>query len=73
MVLRGQGRVVVGALTGLGVGVHQRHAQVRHGVPEVVLRADRDLVCLNHAGAGVDDHLALGVQLVADPAQPSAR
>jgi hypothetical protein len=70
MVMRSQGRVIVRALAGLGVGVHQRHAQVRHGMPELMLGADRDLVCLDHAGVGVDNHLALGLQLVADPPQP---
>src|SRR6202034_2316630 len=70
MVVRGQGRVVVDALAGLRVGVHQRHPQVWDGMPELVLGGDSHLVRLDHAGTGVDDHLALGVQFVADPAQP---
>ena len=52
MVVRGQGRVIVDAVAGLRIGVHERHPQVRHRVPELVLSADRHLVCLDHAGVG---------------------
>jgi hypothetical protein len=37
---------------------------------QVVLGVDRDLVCLDRAGTGVDDDLAFGTQMVPDPPQP---
>jgi len=37
---------------------------------QVVLGTDRDLVGPDRAGPGVDDDLAFGPQLVADPPQP---
>jgi hypothetical protein len=56
-----------GACLGLRVGVHQRGGQPWQRVQQVVLGADRDLVCLHRTGSGVDDDLAFGVP---DPAQP---
>ena len=62
--------VVRVAAVHLGVGVHQRGGQPGERVQQVVLGADRDLVGLDGADAGVDDDLAFGAELVADPAQP---
>ena len=62
--------VVVGVPPGLRVGVYQRGGQARQRVQQVVLGADRDLVRGDGAGTGVDDDLAFGAQLVADPAEP---
>ena len=58
------------ACLGLWVGVHQRGGQPRQRVQQVVLGVDRDLMGLDRAGTGIDDHLAFGAQMVPDPAQP---
>ena len=65
-----QDSVVIIACLGLRVGVHQRGGQPWQRVQQAVLGLDRDLVCLDRAGTGVDDDLAFGAQLVPDPAQP---
>src|SRR5215831_2863229 len=59
-----QRRVMISALLGLWVGVHQRSGQARQRVQQVVLSADRDLVGLDRAGTGIDDHLTFGAQMV---------
>jgi len=58
------------ARLGLRVGVHQRGGQPWQRVQQVVLGADRDLVSLHRTGAGVDDDLTFGAQMMPDPAQP---
>jgi len=65
-----QGSVVIIACVGLRVGVHQRRGQLRQRVQQIVLSADRHLVCLDRAGTSIDDNLAFGTQIVPDPAQP---
>ena len=61
---------MISALCGLRVGVHQRSGQARQRMQQAVLRADRDLVSLDHAGTSIDDHLAFGAQMMPDPPQP---
>ena len=62
---------VGGGLAGLiGVGVHERARQPRDRVQQIVLGGDRDLVGRGGGDAGRDHDLALGPQLMADPAQP---
>jgi hypothetical protein len=68
--MRLQHRVVVGVAPGLRVGVHQRRGQPRQRVQQTALGADRDLMGLDSAGTGVNDHFAFGPQLMADPPQP---
>ena len=58
------------ACLGLRVGVHQRGGQPRQRMQQVVLGVDRDPVCLDRAGTGIDDDLAFSAQAVPDPAQP---
>ena len=58
-------------LAGLvGVGVDERAGQPRYGVQEIMLGVHRDLVSGGGGEAGRDHDLALGPQLMADPAQP---
>jgi hypothetical protein len=54
----------------VGVGVDERGGQPRDGVQEIMLGVHRDLVSRRGGEAGRDHDLALGPQLVADPAQP---
>jgi hypothetical protein len=68
--VRGQDRVRVAAAAGLGVGVDQGGRQAGHCVEQGVLGGDGGLVGLDGGGTGADGDLALGAQLVADPAQP---
>jgi hypothetical protein len=62
---------MIGARLSLRVGVNQRRGQARQRMQQIVLGVDRDLVSLDRAGPGIDDHLALGAQLVSDPPQPN--
>ena len=62
--------VVIGTRRGLRIGVNERGSQARHGVQEVVLGVDGDLVRLNSASGRIDDDLALGAQLMTNPPQP---
>jgi hypothetical protein len=64
----GQQRVVVGVVQ--RVGVDHGGGQVREGVNEPVLGADRDRVRLDHRTVRVDQDRALGPEPAADPAQP---
>jgi DNA-binding beta-propeller fold protein YncE len=61
--------VIVGALGGLRVGVDERGRQPGQRVEQGVLGGDGDLVALDGGVGGVDDDLAFGPELVADPAQ----
>ena len=61
---------MVGAVAGLGVGVDERCCQRRDRVQPVVLGADRDLVGADGGDGEVDDDLALGLELMTDPAHP---
>src|ERR1700761_1449762 len=68
MVVGGEGGVVVGAVVGGGVGVDDRGGEAGDGVDETVLSLDSDGVGGDSCGAGVDEDVALGPELVADPA-----
>src|SRR5271170_1766729 len=68
--MRQELRVMVVVITGLRVGVHYRGSEPRQGMQQGMLRADRDLVGLDRRSGSIDDDLALGAELVADPAQP---
>jgi hypothetical protein len=54
----------------VGVGVDERAGQPRDGVQEIMLGVHRDLVSRRGGEIGRDHDLALGPQLMADPAQP---
>jgi len=54
----------------LRVGVDQRAGQPRDRVQQAMLGADGELMDLNGADVRGDDDLALGPDLVADPAHP---
>ena len=54
----------------VGVGVDQRGRQPRDRVQQIMLGGHRDLVRRRGGEAGRDHDLALGPQLMADPAQP---
>ena len=62
--------MMIGALLGLRIGVHQRSGKARQRVQQAMLCVARDLVSLDRAGPGIDDHFAFGPQLMADPPQP---
>jgi hypothetical protein len=64
----GEQRVVVGVVQ--RIGVDHGGGQVREGVDEPVLGADRDRVGLDHRAARVDQDRALGPEPATDPAQP---
>ena len=68
--MRRQDSVVIMAGLDLRVGVYQRRGQPWECMQQVVLGVDRDLVCPDRAGTGIDDDLAFGAQMVPDPAQP---
>ena len=59
--------MVIGARRVLRIGVHERRGQSRHGVQQIVLGVDRHLVCLDSTDGGIDNHLALSAELMADP------
>jgi hypothetical protein len=50
--------------------MHQRRRQARQRAQQSVPGCHRHLVRLDRAGIGIHDDLALGAELVADPAQP---
>jgi len=62
--------VMVIAVSGLRVRMHDRSGKTGKGMQESVLGADRYLVGLDRRRGAVDDDLAFGAELVADPAQP---
>jgi hypothetical protein len=61
--------MIVGALGGLRVGVDEGGRQPGQRVEQGMLCGDGDLVALDGGGGGVDDDLAFGPELVADPAE----
>jgi len=61
---------MISAVLGLRIGVHQRRGQPRQRVQQAVLGIDCDLVSLDRADSGIDDHFTFGAQLVPDPPQP---
>ena len=64
----GEQRVVVGVVQ--RIGVDHGGGQVRDGVDEPVLGADRDRVGLDHRAVRIDQDRALGPEPAPDPAQP---
>ena len=56
----GQVGVVVGAVVGLRVGVHERGREPGQRVDEAMLGLDRDTVSLHKGQMRVDHDLALG-------------
>jgi hypothetical protein len=60
----------VGPVGPVWVGVDERAGQPRDGVQEIMLGVHRDLVSRRGGESGRDHDLALGPQLMADPAQP---
>jgi hypothetical protein len=58
------------ALTWLRVGVHQRSAEPRQRVQEVMLGSHRYLVRRDRRRVRVHEDLALGAEPVTDPPQP---
>jgi hypothetical protein len=62
-------RVDVGFAGLVGVGVHERGGQPRDRVQEIMLGGHRDLMRRRSGEIGCDHNLALGPQLMADPAQ----
>ena len=66
----GVGGGFAGTVGLVGVGVHERAGQPRDRVQEIVLGVDRDLMGRGGGEVGRDHDLALGPQLMADPAQP---
>ncbi len=61
--------MTVGALGGLRVGVDEGGRQPGQRMEQGMLCRDGGLVTLDGGGAGVDNDLAFGAELVADPAQ----
>jgi MFS family permease len=70
LAVRRQHGVRVGALPGLRVGVHDDRGQPWQCVQQVVFGVDGDLVRLERGNVAAHDDLALGAQLVTDPAEP---
>jgi hypothetical protein len=66
----GQVGVIVGAVAGLWVGVHERSGQPPQLVQQLVLCGDGYLMSLHRAGIRPYDDLALRPELVSDPANP---
>jgi hypothetical protein len=64
----GQRRVMIGVVQ--RVGVHQRGREPGYRVDQGVLGRDRDVVGLDDRAVWIDTDLALGVERMADPAQP---
>jgi hypothetical protein len=47
--------MMISALLGLRLGMHQRIGQARQRMQQIVPGVDRDLMCLNGAGLRIDD------------------